>query len=1126
MSLLWAVGLSGCEGLSGDKKSPAAAPSSPKAGRIYIANGGDGSLVTFDQALQTQGNILPSRRFPETVAGPIGLFLDRTSDTLYVANTDSDAILIYENVSTLDLSAGPANATRVITGPKTGLDRPYGVTYDPTRQRLYVVNRENLVSVFQKDCPEQNNLNGDIAPCRTLIGGSTLLDFPRAVTVDTQRDILYISNLGTNSILVYENASQPTTQRDLPPTRVISSHTDASETDSMLYNPFGLFIDSADDRLYVINSGRNQPGILIYDNASTRSGAIVPDRVFAGQQTQLSNPAGIDLFVEQDRLYVVNENNTNNGSTALVVYSDFNTKCPLGTHLCNFAPDRAVTGQRTGLANPAGVAYDPQHEIIYVGNSQGNNVLVFALKSDLTPLQFNSGTSGNPELNTLLEQPSAFFYDKPLDRLYIANFNASTAGTPPILVYEQASSRSYLNTPPSWTIQGGITNPLEGLDIQQARGVYVDKRRNLLIILNGFNNKIFIYNFAQANSATPPAGNAVTLPTGPTTFRGFTRGRAMAVDEAAGELYVVTDCDTGSFSLCPAATNVNSIVIYRYDNLDPNTPADPKKSAPDRTITGPSTGLNRPHGVFLDTTNDRLYVTNISYPPPSSNNGPTANSVLVFDQISTRSGNTAPDRIISSSPTFAPAEQMDTPIAPFVDPVTDRLYLINWAKDSIFVFEKASTRSGPTRPDRIVSGTDTLLAFSGSANTTGALYVDTTQGKETLFVGEPKNPTPACPPCRGSFLIFGVQGNTPASGTLSAGAVSPLTGPAAMALDPVRDILYIANQGDPAQRADDSILIFTNASQANGTLPITGTVTVTTGSAEVAGTGTAFTTALAPGDSIRIGSTAYQIASIDSDTALTLTAPYTGASGTDLPASFVPRMLCSPIGTTCQSAGSQLNNPGGLLVDSDQNRLYLSNAGTDCSDPAAPCNALLVFDDASDLNQNSTPSQVITGTALNSPRGIALDSARKTLYVANNGSHSVLLFKNIDQLNGAVTPDAEIGGAATQINAPIGVAYDASRDLLYVLNSGNTEILVFSQASSLNGNVAPTRILSNGFMKTPTAFFLDPQQDLLYVADRDNNAVYTFTTASSAAGEASHSTTSGNNTGLNQPAAVFVDTTR
>jgi len=1155
LSLLWMASLTACGSVSGSKNDETN-PTPAKPGKIYVANAGDGSIIAFDQALTTKGNISPARRFPESITGPTGIFLDRTNDTLYVANTDHNSILIYEHASTLNLSVGSANATRTISGPHTGMFHPYGVAYDATRDRLYVSNKDkNVISVFQKDCPQANILNGDIAPCRTLSGPTTLIDTPKSLAIDTQRDILYIANAGTNSILVYENASQSATQGDLAPTRTIISHSDASQTDSMLFLPSGLFIDSTNDRLYVVNTGKNQPAIFIYEKASTRSDAALPDRLLIGQNTHLTSPIALDVSVDQDRLYVLNNNNTNNGSTAVMLFDNFNSQCV--TALCNFGPTRVINGPTTGLTNPSGIAYDPARDIVYVANTLANDILIFTLEGNLPPLKVNKGDYHTTDLL----QPTGFFYDAQIDRLYIANFNSASANLPPIIVYENVSTKTFLTTKYDWAIQGS--------DIQRPRSIYVDKTRQYLIVLNTPIDKVLIYNLS-ALSSPPSNGGVLTLQSSDLagTFSGvdslgnqvgFIRGTSMAVDEAGGFLYVAADCDAASN--CPNfQPNGNSIFIYNLGHLtDP--PHVIGRGCVNRDDPNPNNRgcenfdnikLNRPYGLFYDSAKDILYVTNVG------SSGATANTILAFNHPSSlgdtlascntqivstpqnpnpisKCANLSPNRIISSSTSFSASEQMQAPIAPFVNQAADRLFLINSAKDSLFIFENASTLSGDTRPDRIISGTDTQLAFSGNFGFTGALFVNTNQGKETLYVGQPKEPGCANPCLNGALLVFGVEGDVPPSRTWSGGGAA-LVGPSSLTVDTSRDILYVANQGDPTQTTDDSIAIYTKASQANGNLPMTGTLNVTSGSQTVTGNGTIFTQEFAAGDSIGIGTQTYTVSSIASDTSLTLVVPYSDTTASGVPASLLPKTVCSP---TLQSGGqfpcndTKLNNPAGLYLDPDKNHLYVSNTSDSlCTNPDSPCNSILVFHDASNIhNGDALPDLILTSDALNSPRGLALDSGRDILYVANNGGQSVLAFKNVIGLTGTnppvkVDPDAQISGVTTGINAPVGVAIDSGRDILYVLNQGTAEILVFDKASTQNGNNAPNRTISGSFMKTLSGFYLDPDNNLLYVVDQGANALYVFTDASTAQGEADHRTLTGNNTALNQPAAIFVDTTR
>ena len=72
--------------------------------------------------------------------------------------------------------------------------------------------------------------------------------------------------------------------------------------------------------------------------------------------------------------------------------------------------------------------------------------------------------------------------------------------------------------------------------------------------------------------------------------------------------------------------------------------------------------------------------------------------------------------------------------------------------------------------------------------------------------------------------------------------------------------------------------------------------------------------------------------------------------------------------------------------------------------------------------------------------------------MANQGGSSILVFDNASTLTGNVTPTRVISGNATKLVAPIDVALDTTNNLLYVADG--TSILVFSSASTINGNVS------------------------------------------------------------------------
>ncbi|MFQ5544110.1 MAG: hypothetical protein ACE5FY_07140, partial [Nitrospiria bacterium] len=478
--LVLSISLSACGNVTSSGQSAgknAGLDETTTGGSLYVANAGDGSLLAFDPPIATQatakikfaplvseGNILPSRRFPDAVDGATGIFLDRTSNTLYVASPSLNAIFIYENASTLTPPVAPK---RVISGNKTKLSQPFGLTYNPTTEQLFIANKgTNSILVFDTDCTVSGTLSGNIAPCSLLIGEKTQLDLPRALAIDIAKDILYISNMGNDSILAYSSATSlgGTTEAcittftpcNIIPTRVISPHTGADDS-SRLELPFGLFIDSLDDRLFVNNTGLNRPGIFIYENASTRNGGAVPERVISGLNTQLTVPSGIDVDADAGRIVVVNNNSPNNvnqssgnniDSPSLVAFDNIDARCLLvsgSPQTCDIAPDQRTGGDAT-LSSPIGIAIDPGRNITYVANTGANNILVFSVDGDIAPVKINAGK----EDLTGLTQPSAFFYDADLDRLYIDNAGVNGFSSNPITVYDQVSNKAFSNTSFSW----------------------------------------------------------------------------------------------------------------------------------------------------------------------------------------------------------------------------------------------------------------------------------------------------------------------------------------------------------------------------------------------------------------------------------------------------------------------------------------------------------------------------------------------------------------------------------------------------------------------------------------------------------------------------------------------------
>jgi len=145
--------------------------------------------------------------------------------------------------------------------------------------------------------------------------------------------------------------------------------------------------------------------------------------------------------------------------------------------------------------------------------------------------------------------------------------------------------------------------------------------------------------------------------------------------------------DKGNDRLFVANSGDNAILIYdQFSQAVENVP-------PTRILQGANTLLNRPVQVKFDSGNDLLYVANAG-----------VNSISVFANASTVEGAVAPLRTLQGSATRI------TSISSFeLDIPQDRLWVANPQANSLLVFDQMSTLNGDIPPVREVSGGNTRL---------------------------------------------------------------------------------------------------------------------------------------------------------------------------------------------------------------------------------------------------------------------------------------------------------------------------------------------------------------------------------------------------------------------------------
>lgn len=153
------------------------------------------------------------------------------------------------------------------------------------------------------------------------------------------------------------------------------------------------------------------------------------------------------------------------------------------------------------------------------------------------------------------------------------------------------------------------------------------------------------------------------------------------------------------------------------------------------------------------------------------------------------------------------------------------------------------------------------------------------------------------------------------------------------------------------------------------------------------------------------------------------------------------------------------------------------------------------------INGNIAPDANLAGaqTLLASPSDIIVDTGG-ALLASNFATPSVTGYDgaaDLSGINGNVSPDRNVAGAATQLVGPVSLAINPTTDLLFVAEAAGGTVRVYANASAaaLNGNLPPTRTITSVNLNTPRGINFGAG-DTLYVANAGGNTVAAFANAS------------------------------
>jgi hypothetical protein len=221
----------------------------PKIGEIYSieSDTGDKIVVFSHDAL---GNVAPARILKTPHRG-YAVTADEQNQELFVSVEYPPKVLVYRKSA-----SGTEAPLRILEGDHTGLQAVHGIALDTKNKLLFVNNWGNASNFKIAGTGKFNppsitvyplNVSGDMPPLRVIQGDKTQLNWPAAMSIDTNTGDLYVANDVGNSILVFRS----TDRGDVAPSRVIKGDKTG------LSNPTGVSVDTKNREVWVANLGNS-----------------------------------------------------------------------------------------------------------------------------------------------------------------------------------------------------------------------------------------------------------------------------------------------------------------------------------------------------------------------------------------------------------------------------------------------------------------------------------------------------------------------------------------------------------------------------------------------------------------------------------------------------------------------------------------------------------------------------------------------------------------------------------------------------------------------------------------------------------------------------------------------------
>ena len=712
-----------------------------------------------------------------TLRAPSGVAFDVANERLFVTDAKNNRALIFHVASIAD--GDPAVH---VLGQKDYVSSSKGVlgndqthpeqsVMDTVHHRFFTTDN-NGHRVLEYDLKTDNTFldrvpdhvlgQVDMLPHSSGTTASIVSD-PMGIAYDAASNRLFVSDYTNNRVLEFDVAiitDGMAAAHVLGQADFISSASSLTQTG--FNSPTTLSYDSSTSYLYVTDSMNNR--VMVFDVASITDNEPAVNELGECDSNNADATTCDPIYTKNGADNAPNRTGLAGAGTSTIDYvhhimwvADYGNNRVLGYNLTagnalvDYVADYVlgqpdfntnVFGVTAGKMNhPYGVAYDPTHNYLFVGDYDNNRVLVYdsTLISAMGTLatkvigqaDFISSAAAVSQIG--LHQPTGIAYDTTHGLLYVADSYNSR-----VLAYNIAGGLANFSQPAVKAFgQPSYTNGIAGyspsaINMNSPRDLAVDASNDRLFVSDGNNARVFVYDGASVSAAFSEPADHVLGQASLTTSAVATQD-ASGVNGNAGLTY-----DSTNQRLYVADSTFARVLVFHVAGAYANDEAaEWVLGQPDFiTVNGgalTAAALVTPSAVFYDGVNARLFVSQANnyriFSTPVTANGQSAIGVLGETDADV-TGSVAPLLSkVSLNNDAVGRRGVNNPEGVAVDSTHHRLFVSDYGNNRILVF---NLDSGNHLADRVAdnvlgvasfnlqgSGTDSQ---SGTRDASGLFY--------------------------------------------------------------------------------------------------------------------------------------------------------------------------------------------------------------------------------------------------------------------------------------------------------------------------------------------------------------------------------------------------------------------